>query len=333
MKISTETLDSFLRNHERVICFGAGSIFRIMCHELKQMGKLEQVLAVTDRSFLQSNSMEVAGRKILQITQQQALEWIQRENMGILITTASWRSVADYILHNADIKDYGVYSLLKVASTSKCIIPQNKDGKLKIPPYIHCCWFGGSNMPDRLRKYMESWKKYCPNYNIKLWNEDNYDVKKIAYTKTAYENRQWAFVSDYVRMDIVYRYGGIYLDTDVEIIKCLDELRKNDGFIGTEVSGGINSGLGFGAVAGNQMIGKLRDLYLNKSIPFMTNMGKETEMFVASGYQVGKGYQIIDDITVYPWQVLSPKIKEDGSMHIGKYTYAIHHYDGSWLKQ
>ncbi len=329
-----ETLESFLRKHKHVICFGAGSIFRIMCYELKQMGKLEKILAVTDCKFSQSGLMEVAGISILQITQQQALEWIRHEDesIGILITTASWREVTKNILENLDIDDYGVYSLLKEAAKSEFIMPYQKNDQLKIPPFIHYCWFGRNNIPKRLQKYMESWEKYCPDYNIKLWNEDNYDIEAVTYTKNAYKNKQWAFVSDYVRMDVIYKYGGIYLDTDVEVIKCLDELRKNEGFIGTEVSGGINSGLGFGAVAGNQMIGKLRDLYLKKNIESITNMGKETELFVHAGYQIGKGYQVINDMTVYPWQVLSPKIKEDGSIHIGECTYTIHHYDGSWLK-
>lgn len=334
MEKSNQTLLEFLQSYKKVICFGAGSIFRIMCYELQQMGEIQRVLAVTDRSFSKTGAINIADISIPQITQEQAFERIQQEkgSIGILITTAAWMEVADYIKQNIEIDSYGVYSLLKVDTAFDIVMSEEKQNQLKIPALIHYCWFGKGEMSELIQQCVESWKRYCPGYQLKLWNEDNYDVENIAYTKAAYEQKKWAFVSDYVRMDVVYKYGGIYLDTDVELIKCLDEFRKNEGFIGTEVSGGINSGLGFGAIAGNRMVGELKKLYLKENIPAITNMGKETELFVQSGYQIGKGCQVINDITVYPWQVLSPKVKEDGSMHIGKHTYAIHHYDGSWLR-
>ena len=93
-----------------------------------------------------------------------------------------------------------------------------------IPKMIHYCWFGGNPLPDEVKKYMETWKKYCPDYEIKEWNERNFDVNQNQYCSEAYEAKKWAFVSDYARLKILYEHGGIYMDTDVEVCKPLDHL-------------------------------------------------------------------------------------------------------------
>lgn len=95
-----------------------------------------------------------------------------------------------------------------------------------IPKVINFCWFGHGKYPDIVEKCIDSWKRNCPDYEIKLWNESNYDVRKNQYVQEAYENKKWAFVSDYARLDILYEFGGFYLDTDVELVKSLDELTK-----------------------------------------------------------------------------------------------------------
>ena len=93
-----------------------------------------------------------------------------------------------------------------------------------IPKVIHYCWFGGNPLPEEAKRCIESWKKYCPDYKIIEWNENNYDVNSNEYMKSAYKEKKWAFVSDYARIDVVYKYGGIYMDTDVELVKGLDNL-------------------------------------------------------------------------------------------------------------
>lgn len=100
-----------------------------------------------------------------------------------------------------------------------------------IPKKIHYCWFGRNPLPELARRCIESWKKYCPDYEIIEWNEDNYDINKIPYVKEAYQAKKWAFVTDYVRLDVVNKFGGIYLDTDVELLKSLDSLLKYKAFL------------------------------------------------------------------------------------------------------
>ena len=116
-----------------------------------------------------------------------------------------------------------------------------------IPKKIHYCWIGGNPLPELAIKCIESWKKYCPDYEIIEWNEKNYDFRKNQFMREAYDEKKWGFVPDYARLDIIYEHGGIYLDTDVEIIKPLDSLLKEQGFAGMEQPGIVALGLGFGA--------------------------------------------------------------------------------------
>ena len=134
-----------------------------------------------------------------------------------------------------------------------------------IPKIIHYCWVGNSPKPKSVLYCIESWRKYCPGYEIREWNESNYDFSKNGYMKQAYEAKKWGFVPDYARLDIIYKYGGIYLDTDVELIKSLDELLNQTAFMGFENTGDgeffVNCGHGFGAEPHNKIIGAARNLY------------------------------------------------------------------------
>ena len=123
-----------------------------------------------------------------------------------------------------------------------------------IPKVIHYCWFGHNPLPERYKEWIKSWKRYCPDYEIVEWNESNYDVTKHPYMRAAYDAKKWGFVSDYARLDIIYENGGIYLDTDVELVKNLDELLYQEGFAGVDSSGRLSTGLGFGARKGLRLI-------------------------------------------------------------------------------
>lgn len=122
----------------------------------------------------------------------------------------------------------------------------------RIPKIIHYCWVGGANKPKSVQYCIDTWKKYCPDYEIIEWNEDNYDFSKNQYMKEAYNSKKWGFVPDYARLDIIYQHGGIYMDTDVEMVASLDSLLEYEGFFGFENTGNgqfyVNCGHGFGAV-------------------------------------------------------------------------------------
>ncbi len=99
-----------------------------------------------------------------------------------------------------------------------------------IPKKIHYCWFGGKEKPEDVKRYIASWKKYCPDYEIKEWNESNFDIHENDYCREAYEAKKWAFLTDYVRLKALYEEGGFYMDTDVEVVKSLDPLRVYDSY-------------------------------------------------------------------------------------------------------
>jgi len=206
-----------------------------------------------------------------------------------------------------------------------------------IPKIIHYCWFGGNPLPETALKCIESWKKYCPGYEIKEWNEKNYDVNKIIYTAQAYQAKKYAFVSDYARFDILYQYGGIYFDTDVEVIKPIDEIIEKGAFLGMENIGMVASGLGMAAHAHNEIYAEIMDSYkrsdfikFNNRMDLTTVVERVTSILRKYGLTKDNAIQTIKDITVYPVDYFNPKDPRTGITSITPNTYTIHHFDASW---
>ena len=133
-----------------------------------------------------------------------------------------------------------------------------------IDKVIHYCWFGGNQKSDLINRCIESWKKYCPDYQIIEWNESNFDVNMFDYTRQAYKEKKYAFVSDVARLYVVYNYGGIYLDTDIELKDSLDNFLGYDGWFNWESNLFIATGLGFGAQKGNKLVKDMLEDYKDK---------------------------------------------------------------------
>lgn len=207
-----------------------------------------------------------------------------------------------------------------------------------IPKVIHYCWFGRNPLPELAIKCIDSWRKYLPDYEIKEWNEDNYDVRKIPYISQAYDAKKYAFVSDYARFDILYQYGGIYFDTDVEVIKDLSPIIDNGAFMGVEVVGAINAGLGIGAPAQLEIFKEILDSYKDErfiksdgSLDLKTVVIRVSEIFYKYGFTKEDKIQKIEDITIYPKEYFCPISYSTGTMEITGNTYSIHHYVASWI--
>ena len=208
---------------------------------------------------------------------------------------------------------------------------------MSIPKVIHYCWFGKGKMPALSEKCIKSWKKYCPEYKIVCWNEDNFNVNENRYVKEAYEAGKWAFVSDYVRLKVLYEQGGIYLDTDVELIKPLDSLIQEHGFIGFETSGTLSTGLGFACEKGNELVGAILKDY--DDISFVLPDGtfdltpcpdRNTKTLIELGLDIGIKDQVFMDMHLLPEEFLCPVNYYTGKKTITKNTYSIHHYCASW---
>ena len=209
----------------------------------------------------------------------------------------------------------------------------------QIPRLIHYCWFGNGDIPEQQKKYLESWKNFCPDYEIIKWSEDNYDITNNQYVYEAYQNGKWAFVSDFVRIDVVNRYGGVYLDTDVELVKPLDELLHFNGFMGFETGTHVASGLGFGSVKGHAILeatidcySRLRFLRENGQLDLTPCPMRQTKVLEKYGLRKNNELQELEKgFMILPTPFLGGMNWGTRRIEITDSTYAIHHYAGSWV--
>lgn len=207
---------------------------------------------------------------------------------------------------------------------------------MSIPKIIHYCWFGGNPLPKSVEKCIASWKKYCPDYRIVEWNESNFDLTCCAYCEAMLEKKKWAFLSDYVRLKIVYEQGGVYLDTDVELVRSLDALVEQGAYMGFENSDRVATGLGFAAEAGHPFLRENMAYYEElthfeelKACPHITTDLLETHGLIRDR----KMLQKLAGMTVYPEDYLCPKDERSGLTAKTKNTYSIHHFDASWFEE
>ena len=205
-----------------------------------------------------------------------------------------------------------------------------------IPKIIHYCWFGRNPKPELAMKCIASWKKYCPDYRIVEWNEDNFDLSYNDYVREAYENRKWAFITDVVRLKVLFDMGGIYMDTDVEVVKNIDSLLNYEAVSGFESEERIPTGL-IAAEKGNPMIGELLRDYDDAhfvredgSLNLETNVTRITNACLKYGLIQNNSKQTINTFTFLPKDYLCPKDLDTREIHITENTLCIHHFDGSW---
>jgi len=208
-----------------------------------------------------------------------------------------------------------------------------------IPKIIHYCWFGGNPKPESVKKYIESWHKYCPDYEFREWNETNFDINENNYCKEAYEAKKWAFVTDYVRLKALYEYGGIYMDTDVEVIKSLDPLLKYDAFSGYESNTRILTGT-MASCKQNEWIEMFLKNYdhrhfkdANGKLDLTTNVEVITQL-TRERYQLnldGTLKFFANNMVILPFDYLCAKDLSTGEIKKTVNTYTIHHFTSSWL--
>lgn len=207
-----------------------------------------------------------------------------------------------------------------------------------IPKVIHYCWFGRGPKNELALKCIESWKKFLPDYEIKEWNEDNFDVNLYTYAKEALENRKFAFVTDVVRLYALYTEGGVYMDTDVEVLKSYDAFLHHKMFSGFETDGNVPTGM-MAAEKGSVWAKELLDGYNGRN--FVLEDGSfdmTTNTTVITTYMKGKGLKLNNTFqdfpnfcTMYPSEYFCPKDHRTGFIHCTKNTVCIHHFSGSWI--
>lgn len=333
------------RENKKLIIYGAGMIGQIAAPDLVQRFGLErQLLFYADADAYKKGKTVTVGQGEYAIKTPEELRsyCAQDKNVVILITNSHFEPVITALDHFAELD-----------GVEACILPimQIEEGKNEekpapvrlseqplIPRVIHYCWFSGRPMPDSSKRCLESWEKYCPDYEIRKWDEGNYDVGKNRYMKAAYENKKWGFVPDYARLDILYHYGGIYIDTDVELVRSLDELLYQPAFCGVEKWGNINMGGCSGAVKGHPMLRRM--LEAREKVSFIREDGSlnletcgvyETGPFIKEGMRVNNQVQTVCGMTVYSSDYFQPYDYMSGELTMTKNTFSIHHFNGDWL--
>ncbi len=202
-----------------------------------------------------------------------------------------------------------------------------------IPKIIHYCWFGGKTLPKSAIKCINSWKKFFLDYEIREWNESNFDVNMIPYTREAYAAKKYAFVSDFARFWVLHEHGGVYFDTDVEVIRPMDDIIAKGAYLGMEPPSPINPGLGMATPAKHTFYSWYLDYFSDKHftpaqpsmVPVVTNFMKE------KGWNSDNSIQTIDGITIYPPDYFCPQAMMGAPINITENTRSIHHFDATWL--
>ena len=208
-----------------------------------------------------------------------------------------------------------------------------------IPKIIHYCWFGRGEKPKLAKKCIASWKKYCPDFEIIEWNEDNFETDKYPYAKYCLENKKWAFLSDFVRLIVVYNHGGVYFDTDVEVIRPIESLLVYNAFYGFENESNIATGLGFGAIPKHETVdAMIRKYYELKAdtegkYPLVICPALNTEALVPMGLELNGKFQKINGAAILPVDYLNPYDDPTGRLNKTKNTVSIHWYSKSWMNK
>lgn len=206
-----------------------------------------------------------------------------------------------------------------------------------IPKIIHYCWFGGNEKPKKMQECIKSWHKYLDDYEFIEWNENNFNINCNDYVRQAYEEKKFAYVSDYARITALYKYGGIYMDTDVEVFKSFNDLLGNKCILGFEQEEYIATSF-MASISGHELIKEFINRYENisfynkdKSIDLTTNVQKLTEILVSRGLKRDGNYQEIGDISIYPQEYFSPYDYGNCIRENTENTYCEHHFLVTWL--
>lgn len=208
---------------------------------------------------------------------------------------------------------------------------------MTIPKIIHYCWFGGGKLNNRMKKCLESWHRFCPDYEIICWSEENSPLNDNSYVQQAYAAKKWAFVSDYVRTKALATYGGIYLDTDVELLKPLNAFLTSNAFAGFELDQRIATCI-LGCTPNHPLFVQWMNSYSNRTFLLAdgswdstTNVITFTNLLESLGLQKNGKYQQLPEIDIYPQDWFCAKNLETGKIILSKNSHAIHHFEASWM--
>lgn len=328
---------------KQIVIYGAGVIGQAIApYWLREYRLADAVAGYVDKDSCKQGKTILCGDRQVSVFPLEALKE-NEENCMILVAVSAFEPVVHTLEQELRLSDTEVYflpiMLLDMAHAPKngCVIQTG--GAPLIPKKIHYCWFSGKPIPQELRQCIDSWRRFCPDYEIIRWDEKNYDVSKNQYMEQAYAHRKWGYIPDYARLDILYQYGGIYLDTDVELLGSLDALLYQPAFCSTEKWGIVNMGIS-GAQPGNLVIRRMLDnrqgmsfLHPDGTENLISSGVSDTLPLVSLGLLPNGETQSIaqGEMTVYAPEFFQPFDYISGETHITDHTFSIHHFSGTWL--
>lgn len=326
---------------KKCYCFGCGLQGTRIINMIENWGYDNKIIAFTDNNKEKIGSMMSNGRlqyPIISLTE--LVSAVSSKESIIIICSADVVGISEQLEKYEALKDIECFNLgelglqqLIVSDYEKVV--QESEACL-IPKIIHYFWIG-DDMPDLMKNNIERWHELCPDYEFKEWNDKNYDISQNKYMRQAYEAKKWGFVPDYARLDIIYRYGGIYMDTDVDMVRKPDELLYQKGFAISDASFFLNLGAGFGAVPGLEIIRELRDYY--DSVDFVSDGGNINiqptqyhayQVMRKHQYQVNDKLQKIKEMNIYP-MIMAGTNAYTMQMRITDHTFFVHYGTATWL--
>lgn len=331
--------------NQRILLYGAGVVGTVTTPEiLRECQLFPYVECYIDNDDKKCGSVIKTGEYSVPVNSVQYLKGLTDHNKAILLNISRYAKVLEQLEALEQTKEMTCYIMPVLCIynfyNQKLYGVFHDSDTQRIPKTIHYFWLGGKPIPQKLKKCIDSWKRYCPDYEIIQWNENNYDVSKNRYTSQAYQKKAYGFVPDFARLDILYHFGGIYMDTDVELLRPLDELLYQDAFCGVEKWQVINFGGCSGAVPHHEIIGELLDY--RKEIPFTDENGVDnkntcgyydTKVMLLHGYKINGTPQQTDGINIYTYDYFHPYDYMSGRMDLSKNTFSVHHFNGGWLDE
>lgn len=333
------------KNNLKIVVYGAGVLGAITAASLIEQYNLTDLLdSYVDRDIHRQMQGVFIDNKRFEVKGYSYLEQIKPRECAVILAVSRCTEIIRQLMQLENLNESPCYVLPMMCISNYSCIEQKQSLSLNrnpvIPKKIHYMWLGGKNIPKNLQKCIDSWSRFCPDYEIIRWDENNYDINKNLYMKEAYENGAYGFVPDYARLDILYNHGGIYLDTDVELIKSLDDLLCYDAFCGVEKWQTINFGGCSGAVKGNKMIknfieerAKERYLYEDGYANTNTCGYLDTMTAMKYGYIINGKTQMISDMIIFSYDYFHPYDYMSQRVQKTSNTYSIHHFNGGWMNE
>ncbi len=330
-----------------LICWGSGKHFRNLTLPFLQNSGLVQNLKGFVRLPGEKMNREPRPLGPLPRFTRQDLATLPTGRTVILISAVGYREILEQIHADPALVGFEAIPSIYLESLYEDLqmlqAPRPPKGFRKhdhpvIPRIIHTFWFSGDPIPEQYQRCLDSWKRYAPDMEVRIWDLNTYHPTNCTYFDQAVARKAWAFASDYARADILRRHGGVYMDLDVEMLRPIDDLLYHDAYMSFESLSRIECGSGMGAAPGNHILEEICKDY--ESSPYIKPGGtpdistcpvRYTNIIEKHGLIKNGGFQQVENITIYPFDVLTGKSFDTGIIYSTDDSYTLHHHNGSWV--